>query len=496
MNFEKLLSLTLSLLVFIGCTACKGGEKAETPSEDNGKSESTAYGDNMEKVFDDANIVLTAPMLSDIHLEGGWSYESSYERFLKAIEVTVNNSVTKKADLVCVAGDLVCCTNSKNNVYHSGKDRYTGTYEEEYAKQSKLEKENLLRAIVDSVYPDSKFFYCLGNHDGEKYAADFIKALSGTNNEYYDYFYGNDLDKEALLNGNRHITVNGYNFLALTDSADDEDYLWLKNKLDAIIAKEPNKTVFLLHHFKPANMTYASTGHNKDIRDFLKDYPQVIVFGGHSHSYVDLENAIMQSEEGYISVDCGALQDNAWEYLINQSNKAVGINYSKDELGKRYTGLLMEVDGKGNIRISRFDFSKNARVGNNWIIPAPKSDGTRELTYTKSRGEAAEKPVFSSTDFEVEYSSGYISLKVPKAYSAEKVLRYEITITNSAGEKLATEYMSSLFFRYPNYSNIPEFYNAKFKPSKSLSSGTYTVSVVAVDCWANKSKAIKATITV
>ncbi len=495
MKFKKLLCVISSLLFLFCATACNS-EKPITENE-SAIPKDTAYTDNMEGVFDDSNIVLTAPMLSDTHLEGGWAYESSYKKFLKAVEIATNASVTKKADLVCVAGDLVCCTNSPNNVYHSS-EKYPGTYEEEYAKQSKLEKENLLRAIVDSIYPSTKFFYCPGNHDSNnnEHTQDFITALSGSNNEYYNYFYGDDLDKAAMLNGNRHIKVNGYNFLALTHGPKDADYNWLKNKLDEITKAEPNKTVFLLNHFKPANMTYASSGHSKELREFLKDYPQVIIFGGHAHAYVDFENAIMQNESGFISVDCGALQDNAWENVINQS-KAVGINYNEKELLNRYTGLLMEVDNKGNVRISRFDFGKNAKVGNNWIIPAVKSDGTRELLYTDDRAEKVENPIFSTNNLTAEYSMGKINVSIPKAYSPANIWRYEVTVTDNSGNTSKIAYLSSLFFKYPSYSDAPDFYTGSFKPSISISSGQqYTVTAVALDCWGNKSEPLTFNLTV
>ncbi len=84
---------------------------------------------------------------SDIHLNGSWAYEDSYNMAVRAINKSKEFSVNKKLDLVCVAGDLVDATNSKVMVQY-GNDKYPGTYDEQYAIQSVKERDNLCRKTI------------------------------------------------------------------------------------------------------------------------------------------------------------------------------------------------------------------------------------------------------------------------------------------------------------------------------------------------------------
>lgn len=493
--YKKLISLFIALIVILTMTSCgKKTTDTDVPADDT-ENTPVGYTDNIKGVFDDSNIVLTFPVFSDIHLEGGYAYESSYNRFVNAVNCVRNASVTKKLDLLCVAGDLVCCTNSKVNVYY-GNQKYPGTREEQYALQSVKEKENLKRAIMDTIYPDTKFFYCTGNHDsiGGNYTKDFIAALSGENNKDFDYFYGDDLDKESLQSGYRYIKMGDSHFIAAECGITDEGYVWLKNTLDSIVSSDPTANIFMLYHYKPANMTFDSSNQDRQIRKFLESYPQVIVFGGHSHTYVNFENAIMQSNKGFISVDCGSVSELNEADLV-KLNGGDALNAKGADIKKHSEGLLAEVDKGGNVRISRFDFILNEKVGNNWVIPAIKSDGSRELLYTKDREGSKDKPILTG-NATVQYESGYIRLNIPKATSSQTIYRYEVTVSDESGEKVSSvNYVSSLFFTCATAEELPKKYNVRFKPDISITTGKYIASIVAVDSWGNTSDPLKVEFT-
>lgn len=491
MWIKKSLALFLCvLLVFtVGCSN-SGNKDNGGEAQANGDGIITEYADTISGVFDEKNIVLTFPVLSDIHLNGSWAYEDSYNRAVRAINLSKEFSVNKKLDLVCVAGDLVDATNSSVMVQY-GNDTYPGTYDEQYAIQSVKERDNLLRVLMDTKQNYSQFFYCLGNHDsgnGSKSQV-FIDHLSGKNNENYDFFYGTDLDKEALSKGNRHINVGGYNFLALEPSCDESGYTWLKNKLDEILKNNPAQTVFLLHHFRPTNMTFASAGQNRELRDFLEAYPQVIVFGGHTHTYLDLDNALMQSESGFISVDTGAVRYIEYATVVSTMG-AESLNATKEDVEAQSTGLLVEVDKNGNVRIGRYNYALGAKIGSSWVIPKVKDDGSRELLYTKKRESSDNKPVFSNGDSSAEILGNVLTVNFPAAYTNQKIYRYDINITdNKTGKKLKTQYASSYFYKYATPADMPKDYSVKIELDDSVSDDL-TVSVSAVDSWINKSEPI------
>ncbi len=489
MLFKKIFSLLLcvALLFTAGCSK-KEDNNAENPKDNNGII--SEYADTNASMFDEKNIVLTFPVLSDIHLNGSFAVEYSYNKAVRAINLSKEFSVNKKLDLVCATGDLVDCTNSKVMVQY-GNDKYPGTYEEQYAIQSVKERDNLLKVLLDTKSNYSQFFYCLGNHDGgnREKATLFVEHLSGKNNENFDFFYGADLDTQALYVGNRHIKVNGYNFLALDMSADSSDFEWLKNKLDEILAEDKAQTIFLLHHFRPVNMTFASAGQSADLRDFLEAYPQVIVFGGHTHTYVDFDNALMQSEKGFISVDTGAVRYVTTDSIVSTTG-AESLNTTKEDVEAQSTGLLVEVDKNGNVRIGRYNYAINAKVGSSWVIPKVKDDGSRDLLYTKKREGSDVKPVFSEGDASAKLSGKLLIIKFPAAYTNQKLYRYDINITdNATGKKLKTKYASSLFYKFATPADMPKNYTIRIETDGTLSDDL-TVKINGVDSWINKGEPI------
>ncbi len=490
----------MAVLMICSLAAC-----GDTPSnsdgsqiDNTGKAELISeYTDFVSGVFDDKNIVLTFAALSDTHLGGvDFSYEKSYNSFTTAIKQLKSFAVNKKLDAVLVAGDLVDVTNSNPNV--AGGNLITGgQYPTDpkvaYEQQSKKERENLLRAITDSFGTETKFFYCHGNHDSTNgnHAQDFIDSLSGENNKYYDWFYGGDLDKEGLKKGNRHIVINGYNCLALEAGCDKSGYEWLDNKLSSLTKENPQQTIFLLHHYRPSGITFASGGQSKEIRNILKKYPQVIVFGGHTHSPLDFDNSLMQSDDGYISVDCGSVSYLGEDYIVTASG-GKPINAPSDEIKNYSDGLLVEVDKQGNVRISRYNFTIGEKIGNNFIIPAVKSDGKRDKTLTKARKDKVSKPVFLNSDIKATKKGSSIELTFPAASApTQKIYRYEITVTNTdTNEKSKTFYASSYFYKYSTPADMPKSYTVSFEPNIKINKGNYEISVVATDAWPIKSDAL------
>lgn len=456
----------------------------------NEKNFLSSYPDSISGVFDDKNIVLTFPVFSDIHLSGNDEHEGyfrSHMRFVRAIKHSKKYSVNNHLDLVCVAGDLGTCTNAPSIVTY-GTEKSPGTQEEQYAIQSRRERENLLRGLLDTKDYYDKFFYCLGNHDGggEK-ATSCIEYLSGKNKENFQFFYGDDLDAQALYLGNRHIKVKNYNFLALTPYPTFEDFDWLKEKLDAIIEQNPTQTIFLLHHFRPNAMTFLSDCYGFEIRSFLENYPQVIVFGGHTHTYVDFDNAIMQSENGFISVDAGSVRYIRGDWIVSK-DKAAALNVRYRDIIINSTGLLVEVDVEGNIRIGRYNYLLDAKVGSSWVIPKLKSDGSRQLLYTKERERSRIKPIFSKGQSKCESQQNLLRITFPAAYSYQKIYNYKIEIIdNEKGEKVKSLYLSSLFYKYPTPADMPREYSIDIE-LESPFSNDYTIEITAADSWGNISE--------
>lgn len=470
-----------------------GSSTGNNTSEDLGASSNTStnvssakliskYADTITGVFDEKNIVLTFAALSDTHSSADPNMnKSSHERFTKAINLCEQFATTKKLDAICVAGDLGNRTAALTN----------GTAVETQEGEGKIERENFLRSLLDASDPATKFFYCLGNHDSKNgsNAQLYIDSFSGKNKQYYNRFYGDDLDKEALVKGNRHVKINGYNFLALEVDCDNNGYVWLEEKIKSIIAENPKQTIFLFHHYPPSNLAFATSGQNSEIRKVLEKYPQVIVFSGHIHAQIDFDNTIMQSDKGYIAVNCGSVKNINGDRLVTTGGDTA-LNVQNGDMSGQSQGMVVEVDKSGNVRISRYNFILGKKIASSFVIPAVKKDGTRSLDYTKDRKNKTSAPEFISNKISAEMSGTGIKLTFPAAACpTQKVYRYEVTVTNtSTNQKSKVQYVSSLFYKYATPADMPKEYSVNFKPGINMGKGTYKIEVIAVDSWPLKSK--------
>ena len=504
-NVKRLVTLILCVALTLSCVACAGkgdtdggtgnggGKNDKTDSAEYGTIELISeYEDTMKGVFDDKNIVLTFAALSDTHLAGNThQYESSYERFTSVIN-QCEKFASKNLDAICIAGDVGNCTNSPANVIGI-KDGQT--IEQAQKEQGKIERENFLRAYLAAADVKTKLFYCLGNHDSMNgsNAQLYIDSFSGKNKQYYNRFYGDDLDKEALVKGNRHVKINGYNFLALEGKAegktDAAGHAWLESKIKSIIAEDPKQTIFLFHHYPPTSLAFATAGQNSEIRKVLEKYPQVIIFAGHIHAQIDFDNTIMQSDKGYIAVNCGSVKNINETRLVTIAGDTA-LNVKNSDMAEQSQGMVVEVDKSGNVRISRYNFVLGKKIASSFVIPAVKKDGTRSLDYTKDRKKNISAPVFLSGDVSAKKSGDMIKLTFPAAASpTQKIYRYEITVTNTeTNEKSDVKYVSSLFYKYSTPAEMPKEYSVNFAPGITMKKGTYKIEVVAVDSWPLKSK--------
>jgi hypothetical protein len=169
--------------------------------------------------------------------------------------------------------------------------------------------------VIKQTYPavmgDVPYFFCLGNHDsaGGSNAQLFYDTLG-------DWFYRNDLDKEAARNeANRYMKLGGYHFLAVEGTYSGTGYetstiTWLENKLKAITADKSYKGeyIFIITHSPLRGTVYGSESDGyTGLITLLKKYPQAVVICGHLHRTLFDERAIWQ--ENYTEVSAGALYE-------------------------------------------------------------------------------------------------------------------------------------------------------------------------------------------
>ncbi|MBQ9557281.1 MAG: DUF4886 domain-containing protein, partial [Clostridia bacterium] len=227
------------------------------------------------------------------------------------------------------------------------------------------------KAITADYIDGAAMMFTLSEHD---------KSVSSNAGMVYasllsDY-YTNDLESSAQKRkGNRHFKVKGIDVIGisydkLTDgfaTYTDDALNWLDGELAAI---ESDMPVFVVTSF-PVNHTIGSRGASR-ICDVLKKYQNVIVFSGGTTAGVT-DNLIIHSEDGVTYVNVGSLAD------------------------ETANGLLVEVDGSGNVRIRRYDFITGAEYA--WLIINASGEGLD--AYAEGYYEAPVVNVQNGAEFDL-----------------------------------------------------------------------------------------------
>lgn len=311
--------------------------------------------------FDDENIVFTAPFISDEHIGYVDANVNNAER-LDSVFKTLKELRPNGFDAVLSTGDQT----------QNGKAEEVSTFMGVYNDNFSLD--------------DSPFIFAHGNHD---------TYWSGcmTTTEFYDAYgsdvYKYDVDELGAKLGNRHVVVNGINFLTLQvktfmpnyNDFTDQTMTWLDQKLTSLYQENPNRPVFVLCH-SPAYQTVFGSypeqstgdwGASRQLNVMLKDYPNVILLSGHTHYGITDERNIFQKD--FTCIQGGSICD------LDLDERYPNVTDLPNERDYSF-GQIIEIDKFFNTRVTRFDFKQKSQIKEPWIIPCPKEDNSHLYKYT------------------------------------------------------------------------------------------------------------------
>ena len=429
--------------------------------------------------FDAGNIVASFGVLSDVHIEKPDNAPSI--KFKSALEQLVSKAAEQDPDgldAVLFAGDII------NNAF-SNPANYVQV--------------DWFKAIYESVLDPVKvpMVYTPGNHDVyREWTVNDVKEARNISDRLGDDYFRTDLDNDIRIAKEcRHCLVKGVHVLCVFPIGrnpvvyDPEVLQWLDGQLKEITTAQPDRYVLILTHAMITGTVYGSMlgdyWATEALTPVLEKYPQAVTFGGHLHFPLNDPRSIWQG--GFTALGTGsvrymAIEDGQYEFMRSKT-----VMRDADEFSQ---GLLLQMDGSGNVRLTRMDFYNTRTIGSPWVLDHPAADLSHLKTYSHTlRREANKAPKFSG--FEAAAADGKISLKWAAGTDDEFVHHYQIVITNKDTREVTLKKVLADFYRVDDPSEMKKDWSLDVK---GLEKGRYTVEMVAFDSWGASSKPVKKTV--
>lgn len=372
-------------------------------------------------------------VMSDLHIGASYSWN---DKITKAINII--DTQNEPLDAVFVVGDI---TNGGTSAQYSSA-----------------------RKVFSQMPASTPVYYCMGNHD-------WLASSTACNN-YFKNNLGQDQNQYFEIKGHPFvlISMDSYNQTSGYKTATQN---YLKNVLADANMNYPGKPIFLFIHIPELNTVYGSQNRGITlIKDILKNYPQVVMFSGHSHFSLYDERSILQDRYTMI-------HDGGFAFTRVETGKTGKIEPASSKDFSE--GCMVSVEANGDVNVKRMDFFRNREIRRPWIVKAPH-DGSN-FTYTSARN-GGNKPVFPTTEKpEVKVlKSSAVNVTFPQATDDELVHHYEVILTSLKNDSLKS---TIVFPSFHLGNNQPLSFSSDISPLYTYKG--YHARIVAVDSYGQRS---------
>lgn len=301
------------------------------------------------------------------------------------------------------------------------------------------------------------------------------------------------LDLYSELSGNEpnfHVVIGGYHFIGVSVSRDMLEHYdlgqltWLKKQLDAAVAEDPDKPVFVMHHEHNLSTVYGSSLYDRwgvpYFNAILKQYPQVVDFSGHSHYPLNDPRSIWQGD--FTAVGTGGLY--YAEFTVDAWRKVRPAGAYDTA-----TCWIAELNAQNDLRLRALDIEANEFLCE-YLLKNPADPANRDYTPAK-REAASTAPVFAKTAaLTVTPAFGSCKVEIPAAASTDgmPVVLYRVTATDKHGFTAAKEWVLPQYFRAVEQTSVA-------LDLKALAAGEYTIRAVAETAYGVQSAPLETKVT-
>jgi len=226
-----------------------------------------------------------------------------------------------------------------------------------------------------------------------------------------------DYDRYTALTGNapnKHYVVNGYHFISVAPGANGATLdpatgrpsamartnyryvrAWLRAELEKAVAADPKRPVFVLVHVPVRGTIYVSNEWgNAELGDYaygaepcdgksvFDDFPQAVVFSGHTHIPNNTPRSIWQRRGGFTAV-------NAPPFAYLEMENGVEGGTVPDDRSRAGQAALVNVRG-GTVTVRNYDLDAGW-ISQTWTFDA---GNPADRPYTNARFAASLPPVW------------------------------------------------------------------------------------------------------
>ena len=436
--------------------------------------------------FDRKDIKASFGVISDCHIDSpDGEAAHKLQSALSQLKAKAAEEDGDGLDGVLIAGDLI------NNAY-SNEANYVQV---EYFKST-------YESVLNPV--DVPLIYTPGNHDTyREWTPSTIAQAQNISDRLGPGYFLYDKDMEAKKNLEcRHCEVNGTHILCIVPVDRNpvcyaaEQLSWLDSTLEEITGKDPHGYVLILTHPMIFNTVYGSRlgeyWYTAALSDILEKYPQAVTFGGHLHFPLNDPRSIWQGR--FTAFGCGsvrymAIEDGAYEDMRSKTVMLDANEFSQ--------GLLIQIDGKGNLRATRMDFHNKDEIGQAWTIGRPRRNGSHLNKYASApRKKANSAPVLSDlqVNLDANVADGTpVSVTFPAGSDDEFVHDYVITVSKADGTPMFRKKILADFYYVPKPGMMKKSWT---RPLGVFAPGAYTVTLCARDSWGAQSGTVSRDFTV
>lgn len=378
-------------------------------------------------------------------------------------------------------------------------------------------------ARIEAILTENGYGYSNLDNDSD----DIIPTIYAAGNHEYSGSANNDVHAQRFVDQvdsfNSHKVINGYHFIAGSSNYEaqmtKEVTDWMKAEIEKAVASDSTgtKPIFVFAHTEAAATTnqmhdkvqnYYYPGKSAEFKQWLKNYPQVIVLSGHTHNLMQQQTTINQVGFTQISLGHTGGGNANWSGRSDSSaggGETVGfyrqaIDKMKGGTDYHPQGAIVEV--KNNVAyVYKIDFRTGEQIGDPWVIDTEGlTNGTARAYYTSERYEYSVAPHFEEgAETKITVAEDYATITFPQAkcngnYGDEYAMVYQIhTYVGDSTEihkSIAT--FSDVLYWTNNY-EMPEMFTMKLP---DLEAGTYRIEITALNSFEKASELITTTITI